>query len=87
MASIKNLKKEISYVLGELIDAVTIWEVATSKEQSANAVIEEIITTYNLYTKKINDRPTQGQGAYFKILRKDFEKEVNDLVEKINSLN
>lgn len=88
MASIKNFKKEISYVLGELIDAVTIWEITTGAERSkSEEVVENIISVYNGYIQKINDRQATRNSAYFQSLRKDLEKDLEILVEKINSLN
>lgn len=86
MASIKNFKKNVTSVLGELIDTIFIWELVSEKESpEAKELIEDIYSVYEGFLRKINN-PEGAKGAYYKSLHKDFEKEVHNIVQKINTL-
>lgn len=89
MASIRNFKKEINYVLGELIDAVTIWELTTGKEnsQQASQIVNDIIATYDSYVEKINNKEERKKAGYFKSLKKAFHTDAVSIIEKINGLS
>ena len=39
MASVKNLKKDINYVLGDIIEAVYIWEIANADKGIEKSVL------------------------------------------------
>lgn len=39
MANIRNLKKDINYVLGDIIEAVYIWEIANSDKNTKDSVV------------------------------------------------
>lgn len=88
MASIKHLKKDINYVLGDIIDAVLMWELSTGNQKSeqGTALIQEIIAKYDDFMSKISDRNAENRGVYLKSVRKDFEVEAGKLVEKLNGL-
>lgn len=89
MASRKQFKKEINYILGDLIDAIAIWEITTNNagNASSQALIGEVIAQYDAYITKINNPEGENKGVFFKNLRKEFFQQVENLVEKINSLN
>jgi hypothetical protein len=49
MGSVKNLKKDINFVLGDIIEAVYIYEMTTSGKPSdkTNAIIDEAIASFD----------------------------------------
>ncbi len=49
MASIRELKKDINYVLGDIIEAVYIWELTNPSKDNkkAEAIIDEAIVTFD----------------------------------------
>ena len=49
MANIRNVKKDINYVLGDIIEAVYIWETANPTQDTKNseAIIDEAIATFD----------------------------------------
>jgi hypothetical protein len=52
MANIKNLKKDINYVLGDIIEAVYLFEISTGKPTTeTNDLIDEIAAFDALITK------------------------------------
>lgn len=89
MASIKNLKKDVKNVLGDILSATLLWNLKTDEEKSkkGQALIEEIFATFDKYITKISDRQVENRGAHLKSVRKDFEKEATTLIEKLNQLN
>ena len=49
MANVRNLKKDINYVLGDIIEAVYIWESANPDKdrKKSEAIIDEAIATFD----------------------------------------
>ncbi len=88
MANIKNLKKDINYVLGDIIEAVYLWEMATAGNptEKSNALIEEAIETFDKLIVKVNEKNVADKKAHFKKINKELEESANQLVAKINVL-
>ena len=88
MASIRDLKKDINYVLGDIIEAVYIVEASNDKTNSkdGSAIIDEAIETFDSLIEKVNDRKVENKKAHFRALRKELEEKASVLVEKVNKL-
>jgi hypothetical protein len=88
MPSVKNLKKDINFVLGDIIEAVYIYEMTTSGKPSdqSNAIIDEAITSFDGLIAKVNAKNVENKKAHFKQINADLEQTANQLVEKINAL-
>ena len=88
MPSVKNLKKDINFVLGDIIEAVYIYEMTTSGKPSdkSNGIIDEAITSFDSLIKKVNAKNVVNKKAHFKQINTELEQTANQLVEKINAL-
>jgi hypothetical protein len=88
MANIKNLKKDINYVLGDIIEAVYLYEMTTTGKPSAetNALIDEAIAAFDTLIEKVNAKKVENKKAHFTQINKDLEETANQLVAKINAL-
>lgn len=88
MASIKDLKKDINYVLGDIIETVYVWELTAEDKAAAKgeAIIDETIEHFDNLIAKVNDRTVENRGAHLKQVNKELEEVANALVEKINKL-
>lgn len=88
MPSVKNLKKDINFVLGDIIEAVYIYEMTTTGKPSdkTNAIIDEAITSFDSLIEKVNAKKVDNKKAHFKQINVDLEQTANQLVEKINAL-
>ena len=88
MASIKNLKKDINYVLGDIIEAVYVWEYANTDKDTkkSEAIIDEAIETFDTLIAKVNDRSVEDKKAHFKAINAELETRGRALIEKINKL-
>lgn len=88
MGSVKNLKKDINFVMGDIIEAVYLYEMTTTGKPSdaTNAIIEEVIATFDGLITKVNAKNVENKKAHFKQINKDLEVAANQLVDKINAL-
>ena len=88
MANVKNLKKDINYVLGDIIEAVYLFEMSTTGKptDASNAVIDEAISTFDNLITKVNAKKVENKKAHFKQINTELEQVANQLVEKINAL-
>ncbi|MBD3583404.1 hypothetical protein [Flavobacterium selenitireducens] len=88
MANVRNLKKDINFVLGDIIEAVYIHEMTTDGQPTpqTNALIDEAIVAFDTLIKKVNAKGVEDKKAHFAQIQKDLEATANQLVEKINAL-
>lgn len=88
MANIKNLKKDINYVLGDIIEAVYLYEMTTTGKPSkeTDALIDEAIVAFDTLIAKVNAKKVENKKAHFSQINKDLEETANQLVAKINAL-
>lgn len=88
MASIKALKKDINYVLGELIEAVYEWESKTKNlnSETGNQIIDNCIEVYDELIDLVNDKSDPIKKDHFKKVKEYLEKKANEIAEQINCL-
>lgn len=88
MASIKALKKDINYVLGELIEAVYEWESETKNlnSEAGNQIIDNCIEVYDELIDLVNDKSGPIKKDHFKKVKEYLEKKANEIAEQINCL-
>lgn len=88
MANKRDLKKDINYVLGDIIEAVYVWELANAEKptKESQAIIDESITTFDELIAKVNDRKVEDMKAHFKAINQELEDKGKTLIEKINKL-
>lgn len=88
MANKRDLKKDINYVLGDIIEAVYVWELSNSEKptKESEAIIDEAITTFDELITRTNNRTVENKKAHFKAIGNDLESKGTALIEKINKL-
>ena len=84
MASIRNLKKDINYVLGDIIDAV--YFTGKMQTEEGKALVTEILNDFDTLIDKVADKTVENRGAPLKQVRRDFEQKAGALIEKLNAL-
>ena len=87
MANVRDLKKDINYVLGDIIEAVYIWEYANIDKDTkkSEAIIDEAIETFDVLIAKVNAK-NENPKAHFKAINVELETKGRALIEKINKL-
>ncbi|HMC00965.1 MAG TPA: hypothetical protein VKN14_08015 [Flavobacteriaceae bacterium] len=88
MANVRDLKKDINYVLGDIIEAVYVWEYANTDKgtKKSEAIIDEAIDTFDELIAKVNAKDVENKKAHFKAINQELEKKGRVLIEKINKL-
>ena len=88
MANVRNLKKYIKYVLGDIIEAVYVWEYTNTDKDTkkSEAIIDEAIDTFDELIAKVNDKSVENKKAHFKSINQELETKGRALIEKINKL-
>ncbi|MFA7444822.1 MAG: hypothetical protein WCY89_02665 [Flavobacteriaceae bacterium] len=88
MASVRNLKKDINYVLGDIIEAVYISEMVKNGKptEASDALINEAIDTFDSLITKVNAKGVTNKKAHFKQINTELEQKATELVNKLNNL-
>jgi hypothetical protein len=88
MASIKNLKKDINYVLGDIIEECYTWKLLNPKAdpKAAEAIVDEAIAAFDTLIADVNSNEIENKKSYYKRINADLEKMANKLIKKINKL-
>ncbi|PQJ73481.1 MULTISPECIES: hypothetical protein [Polaribacter] len=86
MASIKNLKKDINYVLGDVIEYALDVSILKNAPEKGEAIIDEAIETFDALVSKVNNNKVENKKAHFKSINEELEVKAKGLVEKINAL-
>ncbi len=88
MANVRDLKKDINYVLGDIIEAVYVWEYANTDKDTkkSEAIIDEAIETFDMLIAKVNEKNVENKKSHFKSITNELEEKGNALINKINKL-
>jgi hypothetical protein len=89
MANIRDLKKDINFVLGDIIEAVYVWEYTNTDKDTkkSEAIIDEAIVTFDGLIARVNDKSVENKKAHFKAINNDLETQGLALIEKLNKLS
>lgn len=87
MASVRNLKKDIHYVFGDILEAIYIHEMATTGATAETVAIEEqALVAFDKFIALVNQKNVENKKAHFKQVNSELETVAVQLVEKINEL-
>lgn len=87
--SIRDLKKDINYVFGDILDVVDIWEYSnpSSDMKASGAISDEAFQAFDDLITKVNDKSVENRKAHLKSVNKELEDRGRALIEKINKLS
>jgi hypothetical protein len=88
MASVKNLKKDINFVLGDIIEAVYFWEASNGKKSTkeGSALIDEAINIFDDLIVKVNNKDVENRSKHLTAVKVELEEKATGLIEKLNKL-
>ena len=88
MANKRDLKKDINYVLGDIIEAVDIWELTNPEKDTKKSqkIIDEVFDVFDELIAKVNDRSVENKKAHFKAINQELEDRGRKLIDQINAL-
>jgi len=89
MANIRDLKKDINYVLGDIIEAVYIVDAANNKPDSKEGakIIDSAIETFDDLIAKVNQKSVENRSAHLKSVKEELQKKGAALIEKLNKMS
>jgi hypothetical protein len=89
MANKRDLKKDINYVLGDIIEAVYLWELENVDKptKESEAIVDDAIDTFDSLISKVSDRDVEDKKAHFKAINKELEEKGSALIERLNKLS
>jgi hypothetical protein len=87
MSSVKNLKKDINYTLGDIIEECYVAQMLTpGNSDKTEKIIDEAIVAFDALIERVHAKKVENKKAHFKAIGTELEAKANDLVAKINSL-
>lgn len=87
MASVKNLKKDINYTLGDIIEECYVAQMLTpANSEKTGAIIDEAIETFDVLIEKMNAKNVENKKAHYKAINAELEEKATVLVEKLNTI-
>jgi len=88
MANVRDLKRDINYVLGDIIEAVYIWELTNPDKDTkkSQAIIDEAISVFDELIAKVNAKDVEDNKKHFKAINQELEVKGRKLIDKINAL-
>ena len=88
MPSIRDLKKDINFVLGDIIEEIYVWEAATGNHGSeeGTVLIDKTIAVFDSLMNQIHQKEVENQKAHFGSIRKELAEQAEKLVAEINQL-
>ncbi|NJW51740.1 hypothetical protein [Salinimicrobium oceani] len=88
MANRRTLKRDINYVIGDIIEAAYLHQITHPDEDPAKSeeVVDEAISDFDELIGKMNQKDVENKKQHFKAIEKELEVKARDLVEKINAL-
>jgi hypothetical protein len=89
MSSKRDLKKDINYVLGDIIEAVYIWEMTNPDKgtKASEKIIDQAIEVFDDLIQKVNDRSVENKKQHFKTINQELETRGRGLIDQINALS
>ena len=88
MASIKNLKKDLNNVIGEIIQNINLWELENSDKdlKKSEKLIDNCFKVFDELIKKIHQKDVKNKKDHYKKISLELTKKANILVESFNKL-
>ena len=88
MASIQDLKKNVHYTLGDIIDFAMTWEDLNGDKDkvASQGIIDQSIAAFDELMTRINAKNVEDKKAHFKAISNDLEAKALDLVAQVNAL-
>lgn len=88
MANKRDLKKDINYVLGDIIGVVYEWELENPGKDTkkSQAIVDETIDVFDELISKVNVKNPENPKAHYNGIKQELEDKGRALIDKINKL-
>ena len=88
MASVKNLKKDLNNIIGEIIQNINLWQLENPDKdvKKSEKLIDECFDVFDNIIKKIHKKDVTDVNKHFKNISLELTDIASDLVKKFNKL-
>jgi len=88
MANKRDLKKNLNYVFGDIIETAYLWEYENTDKDNKKSqeIVDESINAFDELIARVNQKNVDDVKAHFKAINQDLETKAKELIEKINKL-
>ena len=88
MASRRDLKRDISYVIGDIFTECLIYKelVPGTDQKEAEKLIVDLLRIDNEFITRISHTEPGNAKGYYRTLVKDFQKEISAVIDKLTKL-
>ena len=84
MANRRNLKKSIKYICGEpFADCVALNRCGQADKEKIETLMANLLVLHGDYVSRLSHCERGHGKVFFKKLREDFTREINELADKI----
>lgn len=88
MANKRTLKRNINDVMGDIIEAAYLHQMAHPQEDPAKTeeIVDDAIANFDALISEMNRKDVENKQQHFKSIQKDLETRASALVERVNAL-
>jgi DUF438 domain-containing protein len=88
MASIKNLKKDLNNIIGEIIQNINLWELENSNAdfKKSEKLVEKCFNLFDDLIKKIHKKNVKDKKNHFKKISLELNQQAEELIKSLNDL-
>lgn len=88
MASRRNLKKDINYVIGDVFTECLIFKelIPGTDAQAADELIVDLLRIDNDFNARISHTEPGKAKEYYRTLVKDFQEQISEVIDKLAKL-
>jgi len=88
MASRRGLKRDISYVIGDIFTECLIYKelVPGTNQKEAEKLIVDLLRIDNEFITRISHTEPGNAKEYYRALVKDFQTEIGKVIDKLTKL-
>lgn len=89
MASRRELKKNVNYIVGELFAEclVNSMHMPVAEKEKADKLMVEILKVQDEFVSRISHTEPGNVKGFYKKFRADFNAKVNEIIDSIEKLN
>ena len=88
MASVKNLKKDLNNIIGEIIQNINLWQLENPDKdvKKSEKLIDECFDTFDNIIKKIHQKDVTDVNKHFNNISFELTDIASNLVKIFNNL-
>ena len=86
--NLRDIKKDIEYVIGAFIDDCSLFSVVnkSADDEALAGLLDEAVALYNDLKDKVNEKVEGAKGVYYASIRKELLEKTDALYEKLSAM-